>query len=77
MRNEYLLDLDAKRYIQTAVVHGAAQKCNGGRYPQILVRIDTDEALSWINSIAFSTTTIKPASPAKGKEKLNLAVCSK
>ena len=66
MRNEYLLDLDEKRNVQTAIVHGAAQECNGGRYPPILVRIDTDEALSWINRIAFPTPTITPVSPAKG-----------
>ena len=54
MRNEWVTDLNDYRNIQTAVVHGAAQKCNGGRYPAIFVRIDTDEALSWINEIAFS-----------------------
>ena len=54
MRNEWRPDLKDYRNIQTAVVHGAAQRCNGGRYPPIFVRIDTDEALKWINSIVFS-----------------------
>ena len=54
MNNKWIPDLEDFRFIQTAVVHGAAQKCNGGRYPPIFVRIDTDEALTWINSIAFS-----------------------
>ena len=54
MSNKWIPDLEDFRSIQTAVVHGAAQKCNGGRYPPIFVRIDTDEALTWINSIAFS-----------------------
>ena len=67
MRNEYVSDLNDYRNIQTAVVHGAVQKCNGGRYPPIFVRIDTDEALPWINSIAFPTTTKTPAYRAIGK----------
>ena len=53
MNNKWIPDLEDFRFIQTAVVHGAAQKCNGGRYPAIFVRIDTSEALSWINSIVF------------------------
>ena len=51
MRNEWMPDLNDYKNIQTAVVHGAAQRCNGGRYPPIFVRIDTDEALSWMNNI--------------------------
>jgi hypothetical protein len=35
-------------------VHGAAQICNGQRYPQILVRLDKEEVLTWINRIAFT-----------------------
>jgi len=35
-------------------VHGAAQVCNGRRYPQILVRLDKEEVLTWINRIAFT-----------------------
>ena len=57
MRYERVPDLKDRRAIQTAVVHGAAQKCNSERYPAILVRIDSSEALNWINSIAFSKTT--------------------
>ena len=57
MRNEWVTDLNDYRNIQTAVVHGAAQRCNGGRYPPIFVRIDTDEALTWINSIVFSNNS--------------------
>ena len=57
MNNKWIPDIEDFRSIQTAVVHGAAQKCNGGRYPPIFVRIDTDEALSWINSIAFSNNS--------------------
>ena len=53
MRNEWMPDLNDYRNIQTAVVHGAAQRCNGGRYPPIFVRIDTELTLSWINSIVF------------------------
>ena len=53
MNNKWIPDLEDFRSIQTAVVHGAAQKCNGGRYPPIFVRIDTYEALTWIRSIAF------------------------
>jgi len=59
MNNKWIPDLEDFRFIQTAVVHGAAQKCNGGRYPPIFVRIDTDEALTWINSIAFSNNLVK------------------
>ena len=54
MRNEWMENLDDYRAFQYAVVHGAAQRCNGQRYPQIFVRLDTDETISWINSIAFS-----------------------
>ena len=42
------------RAFQIAVVHGAAQVCNGRRYPQILVRLDKEEVLTWINRIAFT-----------------------
>ena len=35
-------------------MHGAAQVCNGRRYPQILVRLDKEEVLTWINRIAFT-----------------------
>jgi len=54
MRNHWMPDLKDYRAIQTAVVHGAAQRCNGGRYPPIFVRIDTNEVLKWIKSIVFS-----------------------
>ena len=57
MRSEWVPDLKDYRSIQTAVVHGAAQRCNGGRYPPIFVRIDTDETLKWINSIVFSNNS--------------------
>ena len=57
MRNEWKSNLGDYRNIQSAVVHGAAQECNGERFPSIFVRIDTDEALSWINSIAFSNNS--------------------
>ena len=57
MRNEWMENLDDYRAFQYAVVHGAAQRCNGERYPQIFVRLDTDETISWINSIAFSKGT--------------------
>jgi len=56
MNNKWIPDLEDHRSIQTAVVHGAAKNCNGGRYPPIFVRIDTDEALTWINTIVFSKT---------------------
>ena len=54
MRYERMADLKDRRAIQTAVVHGAVERCDGGRYPTIFVRIDNGEALSWIKSIAFS-----------------------
>ena len=54
MNNKWIPDLEDYRSIQTAVVHGAAQRYYGGRYPPIFVRIDTDEALKWINNIVFS-----------------------
>ena len=57
MNNMWKPDLGDYRAIQTAVVHGAPQRCNGGRYPSIFVRIDNDEALSWIKDIAFSNGT--------------------
>ena len=57
MRNEWMPDLNDYKNIQIAVVHGAAQKCNGGRYPAIFVRIDTFEALYWINQITFSNNS--------------------
>ena len=56
MNNKWIPDLEDHRSIQTAVVHGAAKNCDGGRYPPIFVRIDTDEALTWINTIVFSKT---------------------
>ena len=66
MNNEWVSTLEKFRAIQVAVVHGAAQKCNGRRYPQILVRLDKDDVLTWINRIAFpkrapATVTRKPA----------------
>ena len=54
MNNEWVDTLEDYRAFQVAVIHGAAQKCNGQRYPQILIRLDTSETISWINSIAFS-----------------------
>ena len=54
MKNKWVPALDGYRAIQTAIVHGAPQRCDGGRYPPIFVRIDNDEALNWINRIAFS-----------------------
>ena len=57
MNNMWMPNLEDYRAIQTAVVHGAPQRCNGGRYPSIFVRIDNDEALSWIKDIAFSNGT--------------------
>ena len=57
MNNMWKPDLGDYRAIQTAVVHGAPQRCNGGRYPSIFVRIDNDEALTWIKDIAFSNGT--------------------
>merc|ERR1712172_414254 len=53
-------DLGDYRAIQTAVVHGAPQRCNGGRYPSIFVRIDNDQALTWIKDIAFSKQSTIP-----------------
>ena len=70
MRDKWLPDLKETRAIQTAVVHGAAQNCNGERYPPIFVRID-GEARSWINSIAFTTTTTTTTPQAKGMFKHN------
>ena len=64
MRNEWRPDLADYRNIQTAVVHGAAQECNGERFPSIFVRIDSGDALAWINRIAFSKTSSTPQ--AKG-----------
>ena len=63
MRNEWRADLKDYRNIQTAVVHGAAQECNGERFPSIFVRIDSNDALTWINRIAFSKTTATPTRP--------------
>jgi len=57
MNNMWKPDLGDYRAIQTAVVHGAPQRCNGGRYPSIFVRIDNDQALTWIKDIAFSNVT--------------------
>ena len=54
MSNQWKPGLRDHRGIQTAVVHGAAQRCAGGRYPPIFVRIDNKEALEWINSIVFN-----------------------
>ena len=54
MSNQWKSDLEDERAIQTAVVHGAAKSCDGGRYPPIFVRIDNKEALDWINSIVFN-----------------------
>ena len=54
MKNEWVDTLEDYRAFQVAVIHGAAQKCNGQRYPQILIRLDTSETISWINSIVFS-----------------------
>ena len=54
MSYQWKPDIKDDRAIQTAVVHGAAQKCNGGRYPPIFVRIDNKEALGWINSVVFN-----------------------
>ena len=54
MSYQWKPDIKDDRAIQTAVVHGAAQRCNGGRYPPIFVRIDNKEALEWINSIVFN-----------------------
>ena len=54
MNNQWKPDIEDYRAIQTAVVHGAAQRCDGGRYPPIFVRIDNKEALEWINSIIFN-----------------------
>ena len=56
MSNQWKSDLEDYRAIQTAVVHGAAKKCDGGRYPPIFVRIDKKEALEWINSIVFNNS---------------------
>ena len=54
MSYQWKPDIKDNRAIQTAVVHGGAQKCNGGRYPPIFVLIDNKEALEWINSIVFN-----------------------
>ena len=54
MSYQWKPDIKDDRAIQTAVVHGGAQKCNGGRYPPIFVRIDNKEAIEWINSIVFN-----------------------
>ena len=54
MKNEWVNSLEDYRAFQIAVVHGAAQICNGQRYPQILVRLDKEEVLTWINSTAFT-----------------------
>ena len=54
MRNEWVNTLQDYRALQIAVVHGAGQKCNGRRYPQILVRLDKEDVLTWINNIAFT-----------------------
>ena len=61
MRYERMPSLKDRRAVQTAVIHGAAQECNSEHFPAILVRIDSSEALSWINSIAFSTTATPQA----------------
>ena len=57
MKNGWVSKLQDYRAVQTAVVHGGAQRCKGGRYPPIFVRIDNQEALSWINRVAFSNGT--------------------
>ena len=54
MKNHWVPEKNDHRAFQMAVVHGAAQRCNGGQYPTIFVRIDNEPALSWIKSIAFS-----------------------
>ena len=54
MSYQWKPDIKDERAIQTAVVHGAAKRCDGGRYPPIFVRIDNKEALDWINSIVFN-----------------------
>ena len=66
MKNEWVSTLEEFRAVQVAVVHGAAQKCNGRRFPPILVRLDKDDVITWINRIAFpkqalTTLTRKPA----------------
>ena len=53
MKNEWLNTLEDYRAFQIAVLHGSAKRCNG-RYPQILVRLDKEEVLTWINRIAFT-----------------------
>ena len=54
MKNEWVNSLEDYRAFQIAVVHGSAQKCNGKRYPQILVRLDKEDVLTWINRVAFT-----------------------
>ena len=54
MKNEWVNSLEDYRAFQIAVVHGSAQECNGKRYPQILVRLDKEDVLTWINSFAFT-----------------------
>ena len=53
MKNEWVNSVEDYRAFQIAVVHGAAQRCNG-RYPQILVRLDKEDILTWINRIVFT-----------------------
>ena len=58
MSNQWKPEIKDDRAIQTAVVHGAAQRCNGGQYPPIFVRIDNILALEWINNVVFNVSGI-------------------